>query len=277
VAHGLLLQSLEWRAVVALRSAVCADLAREGERGLAFVGTFARAPTRARGLRRCASIDPVATFHAARVALQRALSGRFAARHVWVPCVFVLVVGAGCAGGHRGPAVLYHPGSLSGEQAEALGARIKAGERPQLIAATLPEAVMPDRARSERAQAFREFAHDFNEGVGTLAEGRSNPHVAGLGDLSGVWRSSDGLRYTIATILNGYSIVEDGELVPGLPPLAMAAGAGTYDGTVFSFRYNTLAGTTGHCALRANRQDRSLRGTFSDPETDTEQAVVLRR
>ena len=152
-----------------------------------------------------------------------------------------------------------------------------AGERPQLIAATLPAPTTASRATSDRAQAFKEFAHDFNEGVGTLAQGASAPHTAGLGDLSGVWRSSEGLRYTIAPILNGYSIVEDGELVPELPPLAMAAGAGTYDGTVFSFRYNTLAGTTGHCELRADRQDRALHGAFQDPETDTDQAVVLRR
>ena len=126
-------------------------------------------------------------------------------------------------------------------------------------------------------QAFRELAHDFNEGVGTLAEGNSSAHTAGLGDLSGVWMSSDGLRYTIATIPDGYSIVEEGTLLPELPQLAMAAGAGTYDGTVFSFRYNTLAGTSGHCDLRADRQSRSLHGAFVDPETHTNQAVVMRR
>ena len=196
---------------------------------------------------------------------------------MWVSCVLVLVVSAGCAGRHRGNAVLPHPGSLSGEQAAALGARIEAGERPELIAPTLAAPTTADRATSDRAQAFKEFAHDFNEGVGTPAEGSSEPHAAGLGDLTGVWRSFEGLRYTIATIPNGYSIVEDGQLVPELPPLAMAAGAGTYDGTVFSFRYNTLAGTTGHCQLRANRQDRSLHGVFHDAETDIEQAVVLRR
>jgi len=172
-----------------------------------------------------------------------------------------------------------HPGSLTGEQAAALGARIEAGEKPQLIPATLPP-VRPSttpRPTSDRVQALREFAHDFNEGMGTLAEGSSAPHASGFGDLSGVWTSTDGLRYTIAKIPNGYSIVETGELVPELPPLEMAAGAGTYDGTVFHFRYNTLAGTSGHCELRADRQSHSLHGAFTDPATDTDQAVVLRR
>ena len=136
---------------------------------------------------------------------------------------------------------------------------------------------MAKRFASDRLQAFQELTHDFNEGMGTLAEGNSSPHTAGLGDLSGVWMSSDGLRYTIATIPNGYSIVEEGELLPELPPLAMAAGAGTYDGTVFRFRYNTLAGTSGHCELRADRQNHSLHGAFSDPDTHTAQAVELRR
>ncbi|MGD8860636.1 MAG: hypothetical protein PVI30_11555 [Myxococcales bacterium] len=126
-------------------------------------------------------------------------------------------------------------------------------------------------------QAFRELTHDVNNGLGTLAQGRSSPHTAGLGDLSGVWTSSDGLRYTIAAIPNGYTIVEEGELLPELPPRVMAAGAGTYDGTVFRFRYNTLAGTHGHCELRADRENRSLSGAFEDPETGREQAVSMRR
>ena len=57
----------------------------------------------------------------------------------------------------------------------------------------------------------------------------------------------------------------------------MAAGAGTYDGTVFRFRYNTLAGTSGQCELRIDRQDSSLRGAFTRPAPDTAQVVVLRR
>jgi hypothetical protein len=194
--------------------------------------------------------------------------------------VLVLVAGAGCAGRHRDPAAAFHPGSLSGEQAAALGKRIKEGETPELVPAVLPDtmAAADKWVGGEKAQALKEFAHDFNAGLGTLAEGRtSSPHGSGLGDLSGVWTSSDGLRYTIATIPNGYSIVEEGELLPELPPLAMAAGAGTFDGTVFRFRYNTLAGTSGHCELRADRQNQSLNGTFRDPASGTQQAVALRR
>lgn len=174
----------------------------------------------------------------------------------------------------------FHPGSLSGEQAATLGARIKAGETLELIPATLPASASTaaKSATGERAQAAREIMHDFNSGLGTLAEGRSSsPHSAGLGDLTGVWTSTDGLRYTLTSIPNGYSIVEEGELLPDLPPLALAAGAGTYDGTTFRFRYNTLAGTSGHCELRADLVNRSLNGTFRDPTTGTEQAVALQR
>jgi hypothetical protein len=176
--------------------------------------------------------------------------------------------------------VPFHPGSLSGEQAAELGARIKAGETPELIPATLSANASSTGSAfaGERAQAAREIMHDFNNGLGTLAEGRSSsPHAASLGDLSGVWTSTDGLTYTLTTIPHGYSIVEEGELLPDLPPLKMAAGAGTYDGTTFRFRYNTLAGTSGHCELRADVQNRSLRGAFKDPTTGTEQAVALRR
>ena len=127
-------------------------------------------------------------------------------------------------------------------------------------------------------RAVRELTHDFNAGLSTLAEKKnSSPHAAGIGDLSGVWTSGEGLRYTIATIPNGYSIVEEGELLPELPPLAMAAGAGTYDGTVFQFQYNTLAGTSGHCTLRLDRTNHTLHGAFMDPETNTERAVTLHR
>jgi hypothetical protein len=186
------------------------------------------------------------------------------------------VLSTACAGRHR-DAAPFHPGTLSGAQAAALGARIQAGETPELIPATLPARAVAKRAVSERMRAVQELTHDFNAGLATLAERNTSPHAAGIGDLSGVWVSGEGLRYTIAAIPNGYSIVEEGELLPTLPPLAMAAGAGTYDGTVLHFEYNTLAGTSGHCALRLDRTNHTLHGAFMDPATNTNQPVTLHR
>jgi hypothetical protein len=195
-------------------------------------------------------------------------------------CALAAVAVSSCSHGDddRG---LSHPGTLSGAQAEDLAARIEAGETPTLVPAKLPEATagLLGQVANDKATAFAEIAKDFAAAPRRVQNrgSSSSSNAAPPADFSGIWRSSGGLQYTVAKIPRGYSFVEEGTLVAGMPPLEMAAGEGTFDGRALRFRYNTLAGTRGHCVLEADRERRSLTGVLEDRETGRRQEIVLTR